>query len=63
MASDRAFGTVSEMTVTACPFVKGVLVGNKSDLASRREVETTVAQEWAQEQGLQYLETSAVSGL
>lgn len=37
----------------------GVLVGNKSDLASRREVETSVAQDWAQEQGLQYHETSA----
>ncbi|KAK3574925.1 hypothetical protein QTP86_018975 [Hemibagrus guttatus] len=37
----------------------GVLVGNKSDLASRREVETSVAQEWAREQGLQYHETSA----
>ncbi|XP_045546945.1 intraflagellar transport protein 27 homolog isoform X1 [Salmo salar] len=41
--------------------IPGVLVGNKSDLSSRREVETSVAQEWAQSQGLQYHETSAVS--
>ncbi|KAJ8406716.1 hypothetical protein AAFF_G00296320 [Aldrovandia affinis] len=39
--------------------VPGVLVGNKSDLSSRREVETVVAQEWAQSQGLEYHETSA----
>ncbi|KAI4893903.1 hypothetical protein NFI96_013435 [Prochilodus magdalenae] len=39
--------------------VPGVLVGNKSDLASRREVEAAAAQDWAQSQGLQYHETSA----
>lgn len=39
----------------------GVLVGNKSDLSSRREVEKAVAQNWAQSQGLEYHETSAVS--
>ncbi|KAG5278766.1 hypothetical protein AALO_G00102520 [Alosa alosa] len=39
--------------------VPGVLVGTKSDLSSRREVEATVAQEWAQSQGLEYFETSA----
>ncbi|XP_018601566.1 intraflagellar transport protein 27 homolog [Scleropages formosus] len=39
--------------------VPGVLVGNKSDLSSRREVEMAVAQEWAQSQGLEYHETSA----
>ncbi|XP_075939087.1 intraflagellar transport protein 27 homolog [Anarhichas minor] len=37
----------------------GVLVGNKSDLSARREVEASVAQEWAQSQGLEYHETSA----
>ncbi|KAJ8283616.1 hypothetical protein COCON_G00024660 [Conger conger] len=37
----------------------GVLVGNKSDLSSRREVEMAMAQEWAQSQGLEYHETSA----
>ncbi|KAG7222508.1 hypothetical protein INR49_004581 [Caranx melampygus] len=39
--------------------VPGVLVGNKSDLSTRREVQTSVAQEWAQSQGLEYYETSA----
>lgn len=39
--------------------VPGVLVGNKSDLSSRREVEMAVAQEWARSQGLEYYETSA----
>ncbi|KAE8300527.1 Intraflagellar transport protein 27-like protein [Larimichthys crocea] len=37
----------------------GVLVGNKSDLSARREVQASVAQEWAQSQGLEYHETSA----
>ncbi|XP_019905494.1 intraflagellar transport protein 27 homolog isoform X2 [Esox lucius] len=43
-----------------CPdsHIPGVLVGNKSDLSSRREVETSVALEWAQSQGLEYCETS-----
>ncbi|XP_006636883.2 intraflagellar transport protein 27 homolog isoform X1 [Lepisosteus oculatus] len=39
--------------------VPGVLVGNKTDLAARREVESGLAQEWAQSQGLEYCETSA----
>ncbi|XP_071766747.1 intraflagellar transport protein 27 homolog [Centroberyx gerrardi] len=39
--------------------VPGVLVGNKSDLSARREVQASVAQEWAQSQGLEYHETSA----
>lgn len=38
----------------------GVLVGNKSDLSTRREVQASVAEEWAQSQGLEYFETSAV---
>ncbi|KAM4611764.1 intraflagellar transport protein 27 homolog [Polymixia lowei] len=39
--------------------IPGVLVGNKSDLSVRREVQASVAQEWAQSQGLDYHETSA----
>lgn len=42
-------------------FVSGILVGNKSDLAARREVQASVAQEWAQSRGMEYHETSAVS--
>nr|XP_046229329.1 intraflagellar transport protein 27 homolog isoform X2 [Scatophagus argus] len=41
--------------------IPGVLVGNKSDLSGRREVQASVAQEWAQSQGMEYHETSAVS--
>ncbi|XP_068607439.1 intraflagellar transport protein 27 homolog [Brachionichthys hirsutus] len=37
----------------------GVLVGNKSDLSSRREVQASAAQEWARSRGLEYHETSA----
>ncbi|KAM9818476.1 intraflagellar transport protein 27 homolog isoform X3 [Syngnathus typhle] len=37
----------------------GVLVGNKSDLSARREVQAAAAQEWARNQGLEYYETSA----
>ncbi|XP_028829070.1 intraflagellar transport protein 27 homolog isoform X2 [Denticeps clupeoides] len=50
-----------ERVKTHCPGqqVPGVLVGNKSDLTSRREVEAVIAQEWAQNQGLEYHETSA----
>lgn len=36
-------------------------MGNKSDLSARREVQASVAKEWAQSQGLEYHETSAVS--
>ncbi|XP_028264655.1 intraflagellar transport protein 27 homolog [Parambassis ranga] len=39
--------------------IQGVLVGNKSDLSARREVQESVAKEWAQSQGLEYHETSA----
>uniref|UniRef100_A0A3P9J138 Intraflagellar transport 27 homolog (Chlamydomonas) n=1 Tax=Oryzias latipes TaxID=8090 RepID=A0A3P9J138_ORYLA len=39
--------------------VPGVLLGNKSDLSGRREVQASVAKEWAQSQGLEYHETSA----
>ncbi|XP_035384311.1 intraflagellar transport protein 27 homolog [Electrophorus electricus] len=36
----------------------GVIVGNKSDLSVRREVDSTEAEEWARSQGLEYHETS-----
>ncbi|XP_034388925.1 intraflagellar transport protein 27 homolog [Cyclopterus lumpus] len=66
------FDVTSESSFTNCSFwmervqarcrglhLPGVLVGNKSDLSSRREVQASVAQEWAQSQGLDYYETSA----
>uniref|UniRef100_A0A3Q3WYQ2 Uncharacterized protein n=1 Tax=Mola mola TaxID=94237 RepID=A0A3Q3WYQ2_MOLML len=39
--------------------IPGILVGNKSDLTARREVQASVAQEWAQSRGMEYHETSA----
>ncbi|XP_016405124.1 intraflagellar transport protein 27 homolog [Sinocyclocheilus rhinocerous] len=40
--------------------VPGVLLGNKSDLSSRREVDAAAAaQSWAQSHGMEYHETSA----
>ncbi|XP_068178191.1 intraflagellar transport protein 27 homolog [Antennarius striatus] len=39
--------------------IPGVLVGNKSDLSSRRGVQASVAQECARSWGLEYHETSA----
>ncbi|XP_029913513.1 intraflagellar transport protein 27 homolog isoform X2 [Myripristis murdjan] len=66
------FDLTSEQSFTSCSHwmervrahseglhVPGVLVGNKSDLSARREVQASVAQEWAQSQGLEYFETSA----
>lgn len=47
------------MCISSC--FSGVLVGNKSDLSARREVQVSMAQEWAHSQGLDYHETSAVS--
>lgn len=49
------------VNIRICVCFSGVLVGNKSDLSARREVQASVAQEWAQSQGLDYHETSAVS--
>lgn len=38
-----------------------LLIGNKCDLESRREVEREKAEKFAQEHGMKYIETSAVS--
>nr|KAF6368688.1 intraflagellar transport 27 [Myotis myotis] len=45
----------SQVPGTSLP---GVLVGNKTDLVSRRVVEAAQAQEWALGQGLECFETS-----
>ncbi|OHT09055.1 Ras-related protein Rab-14 [Tritrichomonas foetus] len=39
-----------------------VLVGNKTDLASKRAVSTAEAQDFAEQNGLKFFETSALSG-
>ncbi|XP_016097650.1 intraflagellar transport protein 27 homolog, partial [Sinocyclocheilus grahami] len=66
------FDITSEASFTSCSHwidrirshcngqqVPGVLLGNKSDLSSRREVDAAGAQSWAQSHGLEYHETSA----
>lgn len=55
--------TASSVRGFGCFFGAGVLVGNKSDLAGRRAVESAQAQAWALGQGLECLETSVVSVL
>ncbi|XP_057698411.1 intraflagellar transport protein 27 homolog isoform X2 [Corythoichthys intestinalis] len=64
LTSERSFGNCSrwmDRVRAHCRGlqVPGVLVGNKCDLSARREVQTTIAQEWAQSEGLEYHETSA----
>jgi Ras-related protein Rab-4B len=46
----------------ASPDIQVVLVGNKTDLAANREVTLLEASRFAQENGLLFLETSAVTG-
>uniref|UniRef100_A0A1A8FAA3 Intraflagellar transport 27 homolog n=1 Tax=Nothobranchius korthausae TaxID=1143690 RepID=A0A1A8FAA3_9TELE len=64
LTNEQSFANCSgwmERVCTHCQGlrVSGVLVGNKSDLSARREVQASVAEEWAQSQGLEYHETSA----
>ena len=40
--------------------LSGCLVGNKADLRARQAVDSSVAEEWAEEHGLRYFETSAL---
>ena len=40
--------------------VPGCLIGNKSDLRARQAVDSSAAEEWAEEHGLRYFETSAL---
>jgi small GTP-binding protein len=48
--------------LTAVPEVKYLIVGNKSDLQNQRQVSTDEAANFAQEKGVEYIETSALSG-
>ncbi|XP_029949970.1 intraflagellar transport protein 27 homolog [Salarias fasciatus] len=64
LTSEQSFANCSRWMERVQPHcrglhVPGVLVGNKSDLSARREVQASVASEWAQSQGLDYHETSA----
>lgn len=53
--------TASSVRCFGCFFRAGVLVGNKTDLASRRAVQSAQARAWALGQGLECFETSVVS--
>jgi GTPase SAR1 and related small G proteins len=46
----------------ARPDICGILVGNKLDLAENRQVEMGEGAKYAQENGLNFLETSALTG-
>jgi len=52
---------LSEIDRYANDQVNKLLVGNKSDLTSRRAVEYATAREFAEQYGMKYLETSAKS--
>jgi Ras-related protein Rab-1A len=52
---------LQEIERYACPNVNKLLVGNKSDLEAKRAVEYAEAKAFADEQGIQFLETSAKS--
>jgi Ras-related protein Rab-11A len=53
---------VAELRAHADKSIVVVLVGNKADLAARREVEVDEAEAFAEEQGLFFFEASALSG-
>jgi Ras-related protein Rab-1A len=52
---------LNEIDRYACENVNMLLVGNKSDLDSKRQVETDEAKAFADERGIPFLETSAKS--
>ncbi len=39
-----------------------ILVGNKSDLANQKQVDRILAENWAEQRGFKFLETSAKTG-
>ncbi|CAM0137982.1 GTP-binding protein of the rab/ypt [Umbelopsis sp. WA50703] len=58
---EKAKAWVNELQRQADPNIVIALAGNKCDLESRRAVETETAQEYADEAGLLFFETSAKS--
>eukprot|EP01016_Furgasonia_blochmanni_P045191 TRINITY_DN6341_c0_g2_i1.p1 TRINITY_DN6341_c0_g2~~TRINITY_DN6341_c0_g2_i1.p1 ORF type:complete len:140 (+),score=42.53 TRINITY_DN6341_c0_g2_i1:85-504(+) len=51
-----------ELELHADPSVMRILVGNKNDLESKRKIDSSIAYEWAEKNGLRYFEASAKSG-
>ncbi|KAI9244309.1 ras protein [Sporodiniella umbellata] len=56
---DKAKAWVNELQRQADPNIVIALAGNKSDLGGRRAIETKTAEEYAEESGLLFFETSA----
>ncbi|KAL9560275.1 GTPase Ypt5 [Mucor bainieri] len=56
---EKAKAWVNELQRQADPNIVIALAGNKSDLEARRAIETKTAQEYADEYGLLFFETSA----
>ena len=52
---------LTELKKNADPNICILIVGNKSDLEAMRQISTAEAQDFAQEHGLAYIETSAKS--
>ena len=52
---------LTELKKNADPNICILIVGNKSDLEAMRQVSTSEAQDFAQDHGLAYIETSAKS--
>lgn len=59
----RAKTWVKELQRQASPNIVIALAGNKTDLASKRTVETEEAQAYADENGLLFMETSAKTAM
>ncbi|KYQ91909.1 hypothetical protein DLAC_11680 [Tieghemostelium lacteum] len=56
---ERAIKWVKELQRQGSPNIVIALAGNKLDLAAKRRVETAEAQQYAEENGLLFMETSA----
>jgi hypothetical protein len=60
---DHARTWLADVRTHADPHLTCILVGNKSDLSrERRQVQTEEGEQWAQEEGLLFVEASAKSG-
>ena len=59
---EEVSGWLEEIRSYAVPTVNIVLVGNKCDMERARKVTTQEAKQFAEENGVAYRETSALSG-
>eukprot|EP00759_Apiculatamorpha_spiralis_P026947 PhF_6_TR29860/c0_g1_i1/m.43813/K07889/RAB5C; Ras-related protein Rab-5C len=58
----RAKSWLQELRMSGEPNIVMALVGNKSDLAQQRKIETAEASKYAEEEGIIFMETSAKTG-